>query len=47
MKYKISKKAFEDIDNIWFYTMETWSLQQADKYYKKLKNKEKNNFQII
>jgi toxin ParE1/3/4 len=33
MKYKISKKAFEDIDSIWFYTMETWSVQQADRYY--------------
>ena len=33
MKYKISKKAFEDIEKIWFYTMETWSVQQADRYY--------------
>jgi toxin ParE1/3/4 len=33
MKYKISKKAFEDIDSIWLYTMKTWSAQQADRYY--------------
>ena len=33
MRYKISEKAIEDIDNIWFYTMETWSVQQADMYY--------------
>ena len=33
MKYKISEKAFEDIENIWLYTMETWSVQQADRYY--------------
>jgi len=33
MKYKISEKAFEDIENIWLYTVETWSAQQADRYY--------------
>ena len=33
MKYKISEKAFEDIENIWLYTPETWSVQQADRYY--------------
>ena len=33
MQYKISEKAFEDIEDIWFYTMETWSIQQADRYY--------------
>ena len=33
MKYKISEKAFEDIENIWLYTVETWSVQQADRYY--------------
>ena len=33
MKYKISWKAVEDIENIWFYTLETWSVQQADRYY--------------
>jgi toxin ParE1/3/4 len=33
MRYEISKKAFEDIEDIWFYTMKTWSVQQADRYY--------------
>ncbi len=32
MKYKISVKAFEDIENIWLYTFENWSLEQADRY---------------
>jgi toxin ParE1/3/4 len=33
MKYKISEKANEDIDKIWLYTFENWSLDQADRYY--------------
>lgn len=33
MKYKISKEALRDIENIWFYTFETWSAGQADRYY--------------
>ena len=33
MNYKISEKALEDIENIWLYTIETWSIQQADRYY--------------
>ena len=33
MKYRISEKAFEDIEHIWLYTVETWSEQQADRYY--------------
>lgn len=32
MKYKISVKALEDIENIWLYTFENWSLEQADRY---------------
>ena len=32
MKYKISVKASEDIENIWLYTFENWSLEQADRY---------------
>ena len=32
-KYKISKKAIEDIELIWLYTKEKWSIQQADRYY--------------
>jgi toxin ParE1/3/4 len=33
MKYKISEKALNDIENIWLYTVEIWSVQQADRYY--------------
>jgi toxin ParE1/3/4 len=33
MKFEISEKAFEDIENIWLYTIETWSVEQADRYY--------------
>lgn len=32
MNYKISVKAAEDIENIWLYTFENWSLEQADRY---------------
>ncbi len=33
MKFEISEKAFEDIEMIWLYTIETWSVEQADRYY--------------
>jgi len=33
MKFEISEKAFEDIEDIWLYTIETWSVEQADRYY--------------
>ncbi|MBK8928023.1 MAG: type II toxin-antitoxin system RelE/ParE family toxin [Crocinitomicaceae bacterium] len=33
MKYVISKKAAQDIELIWLYTYENWSLEQADRYY--------------
>jgi toxin ParE1/3/4 len=32
MSYKISVKASGDIENIWLYTFENWSLEQADRY---------------
>ena len=32
MNYKISTKAAEDIEGIWLYTFENWSLEQADRY---------------
>lgn len=32
MGYKISVKASEDIEAIWLYTFENWSLEQADRY---------------
>ena len=33
MKYKISIKANEDIEEIWLYTTQTWSISQADRYF--------------
>lgn len=33
MRYSISKKANQDIEKIWLYTFENWSLEQADRYY--------------
>ena len=32
MSYKISEKALEDIEHIWLYTFENWSLEQAERY---------------
>lgn len=32
MGYKLSVKAAEDIENIWLYTLENWSPEQADRY---------------
>lgn len=31
--YRISNKAIGDLENIWSYTRENWSLEQADRYY--------------
>lgn len=38
MKYKISRQALIDIEEIWLYTFENWSIEQADRYYKLLIN---------
>lgn len=32
MQYLISKEAEKDLEGIWFYTFENWSLNQADYY---------------
>ena len=32
MKYKISLLAKQDLENIWLYTFENWSFEQADRY---------------
>lgn len=32
-KYIINEKALEDINSIWIYTAENWSVDQADRYY--------------
>lgn len=33
MNYKLSYEAQSDIEDIWLYTFENWSLEQADRYY--------------
>lgn len=32
MNYKLSNAAANDLTKIWLYTMENWSVKQADKY---------------
>ena len=32
MKYNVSNEASADLENIWLYTFENWSLEQADRY---------------
>jgi len=32
MKFKISEEAAFDLEKIWFYTFENWSIKQADRY---------------
>ena len=32
MKYILSNEAENDLENIWFYTFQTWSIRQADEY---------------
>jgi toxin ParE1/3/4 len=36
LKYKLSKSAVIDLNNIWSYTFKKWSLNQADKYYESI-----------
>lgn len=31
--FQISEKAVEDLERIWIYTYENWSVEQADRYY--------------
>jgi toxin ParE1/3/4 len=31
--YRISEKAIEDLENIWLYSFNKWSVEQADRYY--------------
>ena len=33
LPYVISKEALADLDAVWLYTAEKWSLTQADRYY--------------
>jgi toxin ParE1/3/4 len=34
MNYKISNEAANDLERIWLYTIEYWSVEQADRYIK-------------
>mgnify|MGYP003614963511 FL=1 len=38
MNYKISVEAKSDIEKIWLYTYENWSLEQADRYFELIMN---------
>ena len=38
MTFKISKEAGNDLENIWLYTFETWSTEQADRYFNLIMN---------
>jgi len=33
IKYRISQKAIEDLEDIWLYAHIKWSREQADRYY--------------
>jgi len=33
-KYRFSEKAISDLERIWFYTFNKWSVEQADRYHK-------------
>lgn len=33
LPFVISKKAVSDLEEIWLYTVENWSVEQADRYY--------------
>lgn len=37
-KYDLTSKAAEDLYDIWAYTVDTWSEEQAERYYAKLIN---------
>ena len=38
MIFELSEKANEDLENIWIYTYENWSQEQADRYYNLILN---------
>lgn len=35
-KFKLTKKAIQDLSKIWNYTFEVWSENQADKYFNQI-----------
>lgn len=38
LTYELSNLAEQDLENIWVYTFNNWSRNQANKYYKLLMN---------
>jgi toxin ParE1/3/4 len=42
MNYKFSSKAQSDLINIWEFTLENWSIDQADRYYNLIIDKVKD-----
>ena len=38
MTYRISQAAINDIESIWLYTVENWSILQADRYFNLILN---------
>lgn len=36
MNYVLSQLAIDDIDSIWEFTVQNWSIKQAEKYYKSI-----------
>ena len=36
LNFEISKLGLEDLENIWEYTVEQWSIEQANKYYNEI-----------
>ena len=38
-KYRISRRADTDLDDIWIYTVHRWSKKQADQYLRLILNK--------
>ena len=36
-KVILRQKAIDDLNDIWYYTFEKWSVKQADKYYTTIK----------
>jgi toxin ParE1/3/4 len=36
--FKITEKAGSDLESIWLYTFQNWSIEQADRYYELIMN---------
>jgi len=36
--FKITEKAGSDLESIWLYTFQNWSIEQADRYYQLMMN---------